>query len=262
MEEGGWQAYKSQLVQSGRLHLGDVCALHRGGGGGQEGGQGDGDSPQPRQPQAQGAGGARQVRHRQPHQVQPLPSAHLWEALCPWGARGEECKERCYQDGVCYYAVCQICAAEREANGQEEKAKVYLGESSRSTTTRSEGHYVDYGQAVAKLGRRRRPRGSQDTQETGSWMVDHHQEHHGDHFPDDPLRAFHFHLLGTYRKPLTRLVAEATHIQTAKKTGKIVVGNVALKVDKDLMNRKDERFNFNPRGRQLGQEERERTQGL
>ena len=90
-------------------------------------------------------------------------------------------------------------------------------------------------------------------------MVDHHQEQHGDQYPDNPLAAFNFYRLGAYRKPLTRLVVEATHIQTAQKTGLIVVGNVAHKVEKELMNRKEERFNFNPRGRQRGREERERT---
>ena len=42
----------------------------------------------------------------------------------------------------------------------------------------------------------------------------------------------------------------------------IVDGKVAHKVDKELMNRKEERFNFNPRGRQWGQEERGRSQGI
>ena len=138
-----------------------------------------------------------------------------------------------------------------------------MGESSRSTSTRSEGHYTDYGQTVAKLGRRRRPSASQgNQQETSSWMVDHHQDHHGDHYPDDPQAAFNFYQLASYRKPLSRQVAEATHIQTARTTGMIVDGKVAHKVDKELMNRKEERFNFNPRGRQWGQEERGRSQGI
>ena len=42
----------------------------------------------------------------------------------------------------------------------------------------------------------------------------------------------------------------------------IIVGKVALKVAKEVLNRKDEKFNFNPRGRQWGLEERPRTQGL
>ena len=46
------------------------------------------------------------------------------------------------------------------------------------------------------------------------------------------------------------------------RTGMIIHGKEALKVNKNFMNRKDEKFNFNPRGRQWGLEERPRTRGL
>ena len=127
---------------------------------------------------------------------------------------------------------------------------------------RSKRHYSDYTQTVAKVGRRRRPARDQgdQQQETSSWMVDHHRDQHGDQhpdYPDDPLASYTFFQLGNYRKPLYRQVAEATHIKTATSTGKIIVGKVARKVNRQLMNRKDEQFNFNPRGRQWG-----RPQGL
>ena len=92
-------------------------------------------------------------------------------------------------------------------------------------------------------------------------MAGHIQDQHGGHFPDDPLKAFNFYQLASYRKPLSRQVAEATHIQKASNTGVVIDGKVALKVGRDLMNRKDERFNFNPQGRQWGLEERTRTRG-
>ena len=76
------------------------------------------------------------------------------------------------------------------------------------------------------------------------------------------MTAFYFYQLASYRKPLSRQVAEANHIQMASKTGMIIVGKVVLKVDREVMNRKDEMFSFNPRGRQWGMEERGRTQGL
>ena len=57
-------------------------------------------------------------------------------------------------------------------------------------------------------------------------------------------------------------VVKANHIQMASNSGKIIVGKVSLKVAKELLNRKDEKFNFNPRGRQWGLEERPRTRGL
>ena len=85
---------------------------------------------------------------------------------------------------------------------------------------------------------------------------------HGGQLPDDPVKAFKFYQLGSYRKPLNRQVAEANHIRMASKSGMIIVGKVALKVAKEVLNRKDEKFNFNPRGRQWGLEERPRTQGL
>ena len=93
-------------------------------------------------------------------------------------------------------------------------------------------------------------------------MVDHLLEQHGGQLPDDPMKAFKFYQLASYRKPLSRQVAEANHIQMASKTGMIIVNKVALKVDKEVMNRKDEKFNFNPRGRQWGLEERPRNRGL
>ena len=193
----------------------------------------------------------------------PFPRSTCGRQQCPWTGRGEECKEKCYQDSICYYAVCEICAEERDVSGQEEICKVYLGESSRSLPYRSRRHFQDYDQAVGKLGRRRRTGASQgNQQDTSSWMVDHLLEQHGGQLPDDPMKAFKFYQLASYRKPLSRQVAEANHIQMASKTGMIIINKVALKVDKEFMNRKDEKFNFNPRGRQWGLEERPRNRGL
>ena len=124
---------------------------------------------------------------------------------------------------------------------------MYLGESSRSTTYRSWGQYKDYDQAATKVGRTTRPSASQGQQETTSWMVDHFRDQHGSHLPDDPMKAFYFYQLASYRKPLSRQVAKANHIQMASKTGMIIVGKVALKVDREVMNRKYKRFNFNLR---------------
>ena len=41
-------------------------------------------------------------------------------------------------------AVCKICAEERDLSEQEQKDKVYLGESSRSNPYRSKRDFEDY----------------------------------------------------------------------------------------------------------------------
>ena len=192
----------------------------------------------------------------------PVPRPTCGRRHCPWRARGEDCYEKCYQDSICYFAVCKACAEEREGAGQEQKDKVYLGESSRSSTYRSRRHFEDYLQAAAKMGRRTRPSASQGQQDTSSWMADHFRDQHGGNLPGDPMTAFYFYQLASYRKPLSRQVAEANHIQMASKTGMIIDGKVVLRVDREVMNRKDEMFSFNPRGRQWGMEERGRTRGL
>ena len=60
-------------------------------------------------------------------------------------------------------------------------------------------------------------------------MADHIQDQHSGHFPDDPLKAFNFYQLASYRKPLSRHVAKATQIQKTINTGVIIDGKVALK---------------------------------
>ena len=47
----------------------------------------------------------------------PFPRSTCGRQQCPWTGRGEECKEKCYQDSICYYAVCEICAEERDVSG-------------------------------------------------------------------------------------------------------------------------------------------------
>ena len=63
---------------------------------------------------------------------------------------------------------------------------------------------------------------------------------------------FQCHLLRSFTKPLHRQVGEAVYIRTAETRGAIPSGKGVIYVNKQLMNRKDEKFNFNPRGRQWG----------
>ena len=203
----------------------------------------------------------------------PFPRPSCGRLLCPWVARGEECEERCYKENVCYVFFCKLCEANNnnDANHNHQnnhnnppKPKAYLGETSKTTVTRSRRHHTDYGQARNKLGRRRRPVEDQhDQPETSSWMVDHQRDHHQARYPEQPT-MFQCHQLKSFRKPLHRQVGEAVYIRTAETRGSIPHGKGVINVDKQLMNRKDEKFNFNPRGRQWwgGADDRGRQPGL
>ena len=102
----------------------------------------------------------------------PFPRQSCGRHLCPWVARGEDCKERCYRESVCYIAFCKVCR--REASQEEEEElhqqhqqqqqdveetatteTAYIGETSRSLPSRIRYHLRDYRQAMLRAQRRR-----------------------------------------------------------------------------------------------------------
>ena len=87
-------------------------------------------------------------------------------------------------------------------------------------------------------------------EETSSWMADHIMEKHNSNKSENPFDDFEFHLLKTFPKVLERQVAESVYIEIAETRGVIRMGPVLQKVEKELCNRKGERYHFNPRGRQ------------
>ena len=84
----------------------------------------------------------------------PLPRGSCGRHLCPWAKTEEQCKMRCYREGVGYVGRCRRCY-ERQVGeeGREEQDVVletYQGESSRSVVTRARSHYQAYIQAMRK----------------------------------------------------------------------------------------------------------------
>ena len=73
------------------------------------------------------------------------------------------------------------------------------------------------------------------------------QDHEGKGH-DEPHQDFDFYPTGTFRKPLERQVDEARRIDWAEEVGKafVIVGGKTkeIKVNKALLNRKEERFNL------------------
>ena len=205
----------------------------------------------------------------------PFPRETCGRQLCPWGARGDSCFDRCYRESICYVAFCKICQREEAETVPAQQPdtppateissttkKPYFGESSRSLPTRTSSHFTDYRQTMQRS--RRRPgqdRGQEQTremeegegeegEETSSWMADHIREKHGGIGSDNPNDDFEFHQLGVFPKVLERQVAEAVYLEVAETRGVVRMGPVLQKVTKDTCNRKGERFHFNPRGRQ------------
>ena len=105
--------------------------------------------------------------------VQDKHLVWVYTSLCPWSGRGEECRMRCYKEGVGYLAFCQRCHKQQLEEGKEEsevREEVYLGETSRSVVSRIKEHFQDYKTAMKKG----RAGGDADGEaESSSWMADH-----------------------------------------------------------------------------------------
>ena len=81
-------------------------------------------------------------------------------------------------------------------------------------------------------------------------MADHLLERHRGTKAENPFDDFEFHLLQSFPKVLQRQVAESVYIEVAETKGVVRIGPVLQRVEKELCNRKGERYHFNPRGRQ------------
>ena len=182
----------------------------------------------------------------------PFPRESCGRELCPWGRRGEQCKERCYRENVGYVARCLECRRNQvveEGKGDTQvKDRAYTGESSRCVVTRIGSHLTDFRQVMAKAARRnakdREDRSGQEEDQEGeeaaklsSWMADHCGEYHGGREV-----TFDFHVTGTFRKPLYRQVDEADRIEEGERKGEVQMGKDKWKVSLPLLNRKHEYY--------------------
>ena len=76
-----------------------------------------------------------------------FPRQTCGRPLCPWLARGENCMERCYREGVSYLGRCRRCREKQLEEGVLEEDivdEVYIGESHRSIVTRCKSHFDMY----------------------------------------------------------------------------------------------------------------------
>ena len=192
----------------------------------------------------------------------PFPRPSCGRKSCPWVGRKEECKGRCYREGVGYLASCNICTNEQRAAGVEEDKvvhSVYVGESHRSLPFRLSRHFNEY-RAMLRKGRRGRGgrggrgggRGGQGGggggRASSSWMWDHVSEVHDGQGNEEIHQDFNFFLTASFQKPLERQVDEMRRLDLVEKKGKatITVGGRKkdIKVQKESLNRKEERFNL------------------
>ena len=73
-----------------------------------------------------------------------------------------------------------------------------------------------------------------------SWMADHTRQEHKGEMSEDVRKDYEFCVTGTFMKPLHRQVDEHLRMEKAECTGKAKVGRDAWKVEKALLNRKEE----------------------
>ena len=135
-----------------------------------------------------------------------FPRQTCARSLCPWVAQGEDCRERCFREGVTYSARCRRCRSKQISEGVAEEEiidKVYIGESHRSLVTRCREHF-----AIYKAGRReevvRREEEDDGFQKAGSWMREHTLKCHGGVFSEDKQKDYEFFLLNCHSKVLRR----------------------------------------------------------
>ena len=181
----------------------------------------------------------------------PFPRSSCGRKFCPWVTNGEQCRERCYRESIGYVARCRRCHTAQQEEGVEEKdivEKVYIGESSRSCTTRSTVHFSDYRQEMRRGKKKRKDvdegegeEGREEGRSLTSWMADHaKKDHKGEMDEDDIRKDYEFAITGNFLKPLHRQVDEHLRMEKAETTGKVKIGRAVWKVDKVLLNNKEE----------------------
>ena len=95
--------------------------------------------------------------------------------------------------------------------------------------------------------RRATPGGEeQEQEESSSWMADHTRSHHEGVMSEDPTDDYDFFVVGSWRKPLHRLLEEAIRIRIAKTKGILILRRGKRKkrvqVNRSILNRKMENF--------------------
>ena len=176
--------------------------------------------------------------------------------LCPWLARGEDCQERCYLEGVTYLARCRRCRQRQVQEGVEEREIVdqcYIGETHRSVVTRSETHFSLYkpggggGGGAVRAGQGQEGGGrGEDEEKAGSWMKEHTVNFHGGVLSTDKMSDYEFIVLNQHRKVLRRQLEEAILLDWAQVRGVLKIGKRVFKVDRMVLNSKFEHWRPRP----------------
>ena len=127
----------------------------------------------------------------------------------------------------------------------------YHGKSSSSVVTRARSHYEAYKLAMRKKPRpcRATPGGEEQEQEDiSSCMADHTRSHHERVISEDPTDDYDFFVVGSWRKPLHRLLEEVIRIRIAKTKSILILGRGRRKrmvsINKSILDRKLENFSL------------------
>ena len=179
----------------------------------------------------------------------PFPRKSCGRALCPWLAKGEGCKERCFREGVTYLGRCSRCRKRQLEEGVKEEDvvdTVYIGETHRSIVTRARSHFELYkpgkGGAVA-----RELEGEAGGEEkAGSWMREHTLECHGGVFSEDKTEDYEFILLNSHCKVIRRQLEEAIFLDWAQGRGVLKLGRRVYRVNRGVLNSKFEHWRPKP----------------
>ena len=94
-----------------------------------------------------------------------------------------------------------------------------------------------------KRGQKKERKDEDDNEEgslLSSWIADHTRQEHKGEMSEDVRKDYEFCVTGTFMKPLHCQVDEHLRMEKAECTGKAKVGRDAWKVEKTLLNKKEE----------------------
>ena len=182
-----------------------------------------------------------------------FPRESCGRLLCPWLARGESCRERCYTEGVTYVGRCKRCREKQLEEGVLEKDvvdEVYIGETHRSIVTRCKSHFDLYKPGKAGAGARQvEGEGGEEDEEmrkAGSWMREHTLQCHQGVFSQDKLLDYEFFPIHAHSKVLRRQLEEAILLDWAQGRGVLKLGKEVLRVNRQVLNWKFEHWRPKP----------------
>ena len=116
------------------------------------------------------------------------------------------------KENVVYRATCNkftVTQLEQGLAPENIIERQYTGETARTIRIRAKQHKDDYDKCMRQKDR-------QTIEEGTSFMFDHHMEVHS-HEEHNPDTDYTFHLVETFRDPMTRQLNEAARIQLAKR---------------------------------------------